>query len=157
MGLKGWSQCAWGQDHPDDLDSFISFLILLYSFLESVQTREISYIPLLPLSGSSFQAERSSTSISWQSTKFPGLLALNMSLGSFLIRVLSQITLGIEIFVSSSNCCRVKTPGFSHQNLQRYFQKQLTVFLKCLVMAVSQNRHLAQVNLCSDPPSCIRQ
>lgn len=132
VGLKGWSKCAWGQDHHDDLNSFPSFLILSYSFLESIWMREISYVPLLPLSGSSFQAERSSMSISWQSTKFSGLLALNMSLGNFLIRVLSQITLDMEIFVSSSNCCGVKTPGFSHQNLQGYFQKQLTVSLKVL-------------------------
>lgn len=55
-----------------------------------------------------------------------------MSWGNFLIWVLSQITFDRETFFSACNCCRVKTPGFSHQNLQWYLQKQLIVSFKAL-------------------------
>lgn len=84
----------------------------------------LCYLKLIPCSVTSsvifdFQALRSSFGIRLQLTKPRGyLLALNICLGTLEILVLSHIIRDKEILASAQRCWRVKTPLFSHQNLQ---------------------------------------
>lgn len=113
-------------------------------YLACLQAGTVCCVKLIPRSVTSsvffdFQARRSSFGIWLQLTKSKGyLLALKICLGTLRMRVLSHIIRDKEILASAQRCWEVKTPLFSHQNLQEK-EDDTTGFL---LLASSQSRLL---------------